>query len=97
MVLMMKAWRVAVPLQTTRGARQGRTPRETVMIFWVDSVATVWLEVEERGANFLPLHVAKFLAAASACHDYTVALCRLSLQAQHTHYTNKVERTGWFI
>ena len=54
MALMMKAWWVAVPLQTTRGARQGWTPRETVMIFWVDStMAAVWLEVEESGANFL--------------------------------------------
>ena len=96
MALLMKAWWVAVPLQTTRGARQGWTPRELLMIFWVDS--TVWLEVEESGAKaFYPCMSPASFTHLPAMIDDLLLLGRLSLQEQHTHDANKVERRGWFI
>jgi len=66
------------------------------MIFWVDS--TVWLEVEESGAKaFYPCMSPASFTHLPAMIDDLLLLGRLSLQEQHTHDANKVERRGWFI
>jgi len=94
---MMKAGRVVLfPCRRRAAQDKAGLHVKLLMIFWVDS--TVWLEVEESGAKaFYPCMSPASFTHLPAMIDDLLLLGRLSLQEQHTHDANKVERRGWFI